>query len=192
MLFQWFSFISCNFYAQNLVKNHWKTFRKPFQNLSKINSKIIQKSLKNLSKNLSKTSPKTSPKPLQKPLQNLSKNLSFSDLPKSWFLLYIYISFWSNLVWHWNGKRVQLLNLYYDKELEGRLVSNATIDKTGLTTCFHLASICLCACVLPFSTSASRSLDTRVFFLLDIGFADAWHRLRVILDIGFALALTTL
>ena len=53
-----------------------------------------------------------------------------------------------------------MLNLYYDKELEGRLVINATIDKTGLTMCVHLASICLCACVLPFSTSVSRSLDT--------------------------------
>ena len=91
-----------NFYVQNLSDNHWKTFRKPFQNLSKINLKIIEKSLKNLSKNLSKTSPKTSPKPLQKPLQkpiqNLSKNLYFSDLPKSEFCVYIYIAFWSNLV----------------------------------------------------------------------------------------------
>ena len=69
--------------------------------------------------------------------------------------------------------RLIVESIYYDKELEGRLVINATIDKTGLTTCFHLASICLCACVLPFSTSASRSLDTRVFFLLDIDFADA-------------------
>ena len=134
------------------------------------------------------TIPKTYPKPLPKPIL---------FRPPKILVFAIYIAFWSNppasnLVWHWNGKRVQLLNLYYDKELEGRLVSNATIDKAGLTTCFHLASICLCACVLPFSTSASRSLDTRVFFLLDIGFADAWHRLRVILDIGFALALTTL
>ena len=32
----------------------------------------------------------------QKIIENLSKNLSFSDLPKSWFLLYIYIAFWGN------------------------------------------------------------------------------------------------
>ena len=95
MLFQWFSFISCNFYAQNLVKNHWKTFRKPFQHLSKINSKIIEKSLKNLSKNLSKTSPKTSPKPIQKPIQNLSKTSPFPTYQNLGFC-YIYIAFWSN------------------------------------------------------------------------------------------------
>ena len=53
--------------------------------------------------------------------------------------------------------RLIVESIYYDKELEGRLVINATIDKTGLTTRFDLESICLCVC-----TS-----------ILDIGFAVA-------------------
>ena len=106
-----------------------------------------------------KTISKNHWKPIQKPLQNRPpKKLVFA------IYTYIYIAFWSNLLWHWNGKRVSEVALYSAKEIQGRLVINANIDKTYLTACFHLASICLCSCVLPFSVCACERL-------LDIGFA---------------------
>ena len=72
--------------------------------------------------------------------------------------------------------------------------------RTYLSVCFHLPLMCLYVrplsllvftCnwlpMISFVTSASQLYWYRLRICLDIGFALSWHRLRIRLDIGFAL-----
>ena len=66
------------------------------------------------------------PRELQKPLQDLSKNLPKSTPQKVEFAciyIYIYIAFWSNLVWHWNGKRRLILELRFRWRMRSNLIN---------------------------------------------------------------------
>ena len=60
--------------------------------------------------NLSKTSPKTSP---NRDLKKLSLRV----------YIYIYIAFWSNLVWHWNGKRRLILEFRFRWRMHTNLIN---------------------------------------------------------------------
>ena len=62
------------------------------------------------SKNLSKISPKTFP---NRHLKKLSLRI----------YIYIYIAFWSNLVWHWNGKRRLILELRFRWRMRSNLIN---------------------------------------------------------------------
>ena len=92
--------------------------------------------------------------------------------------VYIYIAFWRNLVWHWNGKRAQLVRLCI-------LTSASHSSWHWLHTLLTWAS----------QSSWHQPFIRFEFWNLAIGFAFVfvlpsalqwfWHRLRIHLDIGF-------
>ena len=104
----------------------------------------------------------------QKIIENLSKNLSFSDLPKNWFLLYIYIYSILEQPGLTLEREARLIGepIYYDydKELERSLAINAKIGK-NIYFAFGL-------------TSASHYLDIGFAFILTSASHSFWHRLR--------------